>query len=479
MPDTNILLDNYFGWDVDPYQKEVGSEYIPNPNYNPSDDNSSPSFLRHPARIEYYVNNTTGEIKEVRFERFESDDGFEFWTEGGRQIGQPIGTNIEGYTSIDNPYNRAAMKQMYESGEQVPADVLAPLIETEASIDQSQRDSGNLGPMGALIGNILLPGFGGAFLGSLGGQALSGNDLNLKDALVSGATSLASGALKDAAGITAPADTATGSDLSMADFGTSAPDLSDFAFDASSMGTDISNFASTAGDVATSGLDAWSGAPTPSADYDLQLIDGMPKLVDTEPAPEPTVTYHSAIPDEVEQAKPGATEWSSESFTSTKPPVEDLTTDSSMVFDDDLGEMVNASDLPENWAFGSTPSIDDLSSIADEMALDLPADSMDSIATDWGKEFASPEFLDDPAAWAKARYTDEAGNLAVGKMVGDLLKAGQGIATVGGVVDTLSGGSRGYTSEGGITNIAPKTVTRGAPREVPNPYALPTIRAGY
>jgi hypothetical protein len=104
---------------------------------------------------------------------------------------------------------------------------------------------------------------------------------------------------------------------------------------------------------------------------------------------------------------------------------------------------------------------------------------MDSIATDWGKEFASPEFLDDPAAWAKARYTDEAGNLAVGKMVGDLLKAGQGIATVGGVVDTLSGGSRGYTSEGGITNIAPKTVTRGAPREVPNPYALPTIRAGY
>jgi hypothetical protein len=32
-------------------------------------------------------------------------------------------------------------------------------------------------------------------------------------------------------------------------------------------------------------------------------------------AQQPTVTYHSAIPDEVEQAKPGATEWSSESFT--------------------------------------------------------------------------------------------------------------------------------------------------------------------
>ena len=31
--------------------------------------------------------------------------------------------------------------------------------------------------------------------------------------------------------------------------------------------------------------------------------------------PEPTVTYHSAVPDEVGQAKPGAIEWSSESFT--------------------------------------------------------------------------------------------------------------------------------------------------------------------
>ena len=65
------------------------------------------------------------------------------------------------------------------------------------------------------------------------------------------------------------------------------------------------------------------------------------------------------------------------------------------------------------------------------------------------------------------------------QMIGDALLAGQGIATAGGIIDTLSGGSRGYTSEGGITNIAPKTVTRGAPREVPNPYALPTIRAGY
>ena len=158
-----------------------------------------------------------------------------------------------------------------------------------------------------------------------------------------------------------------------------------------------------------------------------------------------------------------------------------LETMSELVYDDDLGAVVNKSELPENWDLGTGENVN---ITTDGGITTLPngieiTDLTTQLSPEDMEKFGyTPDFFDDPVGWASARYSTDNG-LNFSQMIGDALLAGQGIATAGGIIDTLSGGSRGYTSEGGITNIAPKTVTRGAPREVPNPYTLPTIRAGY